>query len=138
MAKTANRKPHPVDVAAGHQLRLARVRAGLTQTTLGNAVGITFQQIQKYERGTNRMSLSRAAQFAHVLRISPAQFFIGSQQDWTEPVAGLDRWIDLLAHAQRGAMDTHLIKIAQAVVSSWRIEPISFGIIATETTQGLK
>lgn len=66
--------PHPIDIRAGRNLRLARIRAGFSQEQFARAVRITFQQVQKYERGTNRMSLSRAWQFSVVLRV-PVEFF---------------------------------------------------------------
>jgi len=124
MSATKNEKRnfHPVDVAAGLQLRFARVSAGLTQTELGDVVGITFQQVQKYERGINRMSLSRAAEFARVLKISPAQFFADSGLGYVSPNGRLDHWVDLLAHAQRGGMDDHLLRITRAIIRSWNLD----------------
>jgi transcriptional regulator with XRE-family HTH domain len=66
--------PHPVDVHVGKQLRLRRIIMGLSQEALAKAVGITFQQVQKYERGVNRMSASRLWDFAKVLSV-PVSFF---------------------------------------------------------------
>ncbi|MBO6861645.1 MAG: helix-turn-helix transcriptional regulator [Alphaproteobacteria bacterium] len=51
--------PHPVDVTVGNRVREFRIRKGLSQQALGERVGVSFQQIQKYERGTNRMGSSR-------------------------------------------------------------------------------
>ncbi|WP_119166529.1 helix-turn-helix domain-containing protein [Algihabitans albus] len=67
--------PHPVDAYVGHRLRQRRVAVGLTQDKLAKSVGITFQQVQKYERGTNRIVASRLYELAQVLRVSVDYFF---------------------------------------------------------------
>ncbi len=67
-------KPSPVDVHVGGRVRLRRIMLGMTQEKLGNAIGITFQQIQKNERGTNRIGSSRLYQFSQVLDV-PVSFF---------------------------------------------------------------
>ncbi len=66
--------PDPIDVHVGQRLRLRRNILGISQQKLGNSVGLTFQQIQKYERGTNRMGASRLYQFCRILKI-PVSFF---------------------------------------------------------------
>ncbi len=66
--------PHPVDVHVGGKVRLRRTMLGMSQEMLGNAVGLTFQQIQKYESGFNRVSASRLWQFSNVLGV-PISFF---------------------------------------------------------------
>ena len=67
--------PDPVDVHVGDRLRLRRNTLGLSQKQLGKAAGLTFQQIQKYERGTNRMGASRLFQLARILDIPVVWFF---------------------------------------------------------------
>ena len=69
--------PHPVDVHVGHRLRQARKHAGLSQTALGRALGITFQQIQKYENGSNRLGASRLWHAADSLDVDVGFFFEG-------------------------------------------------------------
>ena len=59
--------PHPLDVALGQRIRQRRKALGVSQTALAHAVGLTFQQIQKYERGFNRVSFSRLVDIAHAL-----------------------------------------------------------------------
>jgi transcriptional regulator with XRE-family HTH domain len=66
---------HPVDVHVGARLRQRRALLGMSQTALGNAVGLTFQQVQKYERGSNRISSSRLFEFAKVLDVPVSHFF---------------------------------------------------------------
>ena len=67
-------KPNPVDIHVGSRVRLRRTLLGLSQEKLAEAVGLTFQQIQKYERGANRISASRLYALSHVLDV-PVPFF---------------------------------------------------------------
>ncbi|ABC24392.1 helix-turn-helix domain-containing protein [Rhodospirillum rubrum] len=70
-----NKSPDPVDVHVGRRLRLRRTLLGMSQEQLANAVGVTFQQIQKYERGSNRVSASRLYDISKVLGVPVAFFF---------------------------------------------------------------
>jgi transcriptional regulator with XRE-family HTH domain len=72
--------PNPVDRHVGSRLRSRRVEAGLSQEKLGEALGITFQQIQKYEKGLNRIGASRLQTAASVLSVSVNYFFEGAPQ----------------------------------------------------------
>ena len=67
-------KPNPIDVHVGSRVRLRRNMLGLSQEKLGEAIGLTFQQVQKYERGTNRISASRLHDLSRVLDV-PVSFF---------------------------------------------------------------
>ncbi len=69
--------PHPVDTHVGRRLRLKRTFLGLSQEAVGKQIGVTFQQIQKYERGINRMGASRLHDFAKVLGVTVSYFFEG-------------------------------------------------------------
>jgi transcriptional regulator with XRE-family HTH domain len=66
--------PHPVDVHVGARVRLRRTALGMSQEKLGDAIGLTFQQVQKYERGTNRIGASRLYELSRVLEV-PVSFF---------------------------------------------------------------
>ncbi len=68
------KNPNPVDIHVGGRMRLRRTLLGYSQEKLGNAVGLTFQQIQKYERGANRIGAGRLYQFSQILDI-PVSFF---------------------------------------------------------------
>src|ERR1700754_5359952 len=68
-------RSHPVDVHVGARMRQRRSLLGMSQTNLGSAVGLTFQQIQKYERGSNRIASSRLFEFAKVLDVPVSYFF---------------------------------------------------------------
>jgi len=67
-AFTEDNSPHPLDIALGSRIRLRRRELALSQEQLGRQVGITFQQVQKYEHGTNRVSFSRLVEIAQALR----------------------------------------------------------------------
>lgn len=73
-------KPHPVDIHVGGKVRQRRTLLGLSQERLGEAVGLTFQQIQKYERGANRIGSSRLYDLSRVLDVPISYFF----EDFTE------------------------------------------------------
>lgn len=65
----------PVDIHVGARVRLQRTLLGMSQDTLGKALGLTFQQIQKYERGANRMGSSRLFKIANLLEVNVSYFF---------------------------------------------------------------
>lgn len=71
---------HPVDVHVGKRVRHRRWMVGMTQQQLGEAVGIKFQQIQKYETGMNRISASRLWDIAHALDVPVSFFFEGLEE----------------------------------------------------------
>jgi len=83
LSRNATSKYHVVrrvtdaDVQIGERLRQARLKAGLSQDTLAKAVGVSFQQIQKYEKGKNRMGVGRMMEFSKVLQLDPS-YFTGS------------------------------------------------------------
>ncbi len=69
--------PNPVDVHVGARLRVRRTLLGMNQTMLGEAIGLTFQQVQKYEKGTNRISASRLFALSQLLDVPVEYFFDG-------------------------------------------------------------
>ena len=69
------KKPNPIDIHVGSRIRLRRTMLGMSQEKLGESLGITFQQIQKYEKGTNRISASRLQAISDVFRVPPSFFF---------------------------------------------------------------
>lgn len=72
--RTPAGRPNPIDVHVGGRLRLRRTLLGLSQEALGEALGLTFQQIQKYERGSNRIGASRLFDLARALEV-PVEYF---------------------------------------------------------------
>ncbi len=69
--------PHPIDVHVGSRVRRSRTLLGMNQTQLGEKLGITYQQIQKYETGFNRISASRLYQMTRIMDVSVSFFFDG-------------------------------------------------------------
>jgi transcriptional regulator with XRE-family HTH domain len=74
--------PNAIDVHVGARMRLRRTLLGMSQTTLGEAIGLTFQQVQKYERGANRIGASRLFDLSRVLDV-PVSFFFDDMSDAT-------------------------------------------------------
>jgi transcriptional regulator with XRE-family HTH domain len=71
---TVKRSPHATDRHVGHRVRMRRMMQGMTQEKLGNALGLSFQQVQKYEKGTNRIGASRLQHIASIQQV-PISFF---------------------------------------------------------------
>jgi transcriptional regulator with XRE-family HTH domain len=69
---------NPIDIHVGNRVRMRRMMLGMSQTKLGDALGLAFQQVQKYEKGANRISASRLQQSAHVLQVPVTFFFEGA------------------------------------------------------------
>jgi transcriptional regulator with XRE-family HTH domain len=73
------KRPDPVDVEVGHRIRIERLSRGLSQTALANQLGVTFQQVQKYEKGVNRVGAGRLTKIAEVLGVPVGSFFTGKE-----------------------------------------------------------
>lgn len=76
--KSTTRKPDPIDHQVGKKIRERRRNLKMSQTRLGSAVDVSFQQIQKYEKGTNRVSASKLAQIAAALGVDLPYFYAGT------------------------------------------------------------
>jgi transcriptional regulator with XRE-family HTH domain len=73
--------PNPIDRHVGSRMRMRRKMLAMSQTQLGAALGLTFQQVQKYEKGTNRIGASRLQQISHVLQVPVEFFFEGAPNE---------------------------------------------------------
>lgn len=73
------KRPDPVDIEVGHRIRIERLSRGLSQTALANHLGVTFQQVQKYEKGVNRVGAGRLTKIAEVLGVPVGTFFAGKE-----------------------------------------------------------
>ena len=73
----STKAPNPVDKHVGSRIRMRRLMLGMSQEKLGDALGLTFQQVQKYEKGTNRVSASRLQQLSHILQVQVSFLFEG-------------------------------------------------------------
>lgn len=74
----SKKNPNPIDKHVGSRVRMRRLMFGMSQEKLADAIGLTFQQVQKYEKGTNRMGSSRLQQIANVLQVPVTFFFEGA------------------------------------------------------------
>ncbi len=94
------RKPAPTDVFVGQRIRMRRNLLKMSQEKLGESIGVTFQQVQKYEKGTNRVGASRLQQIADVLGVSPSFFFeavaVGEDADLNRELTGLLQRADVI------------------------------------------
>ncbi len=88
MAEEKESRPSPVDVHVGARIRLRRTLMGMSQERLGDALGLTFQQVQKYERGVNRVGASRLFDLSRVLDV-PISFFYDNMPDSLGASGGL-------------------------------------------------
>lgn len=85
MATAPDDLPNPLDARAGILIRTRRREIGMSQQVLAAACGVTFQQIQNYEAGSNRISYSRLVQIAKALQVAPAWFFEGLEDGQLDP-----------------------------------------------------
>jgi transcriptional regulator with XRE-family HTH domain len=127
-------KPNPTDVHVGSRVRLRRTLLGMSQEKLGEAIGLTFQQVQKYERGANRVGASRLFDLSRVLDVPVAYFFeemapsgegrqaAGEGSDRSEPDPMLKRETLELVRAYYKIPDAHvrrrLFDLAKALAKS--------------------
>ena len=83
-------RPNPIDVHVGNRVRLRRTLLGMSQEKLGDAIGLTFQQVQKYERGANRIGSSRLFDLSRVLDVPVSFFFDDMPPEIAESTPGTD------------------------------------------------
>jgi transcriptional regulator with XRE-family HTH domain len=102
-------RPSPIDVHVGSRIRLRRTLMGMSQERLGEALGLTFQQVQKYERGVNRVGASRLFDLSRVLDV-PISFFFDDMPDSLAGHAGgtSRRGVSGFADSQEGFADDTL------------------------------
>ncbi len=114
--------PHPVDVHVGQRVRERRILLGMSQQKLGAALGITFQQVQKYEKGTNRIGCSRLFDLSEAQNVPISYFFEGySRKGGSDENAGLGtrtlrlaRYFSELSESQRDAVFELVKTLAQS------------------------
>src|SRR2546430_8443614 len=106
----------PADMYVGARMRMRRNMLGLSQTEMGEQIGVTFQQVQKYEKGVNRIGASRLLQICNVLQVTPAWMFEGAPGPKPKPtVAGAG--METPVHAVHGGQP------APPLVSPWPPPP---------------
>ena len=105
------KSPSPTDRHVGARVRMRRMMLGMSQTKLGDAVGLTFQQVQKYEKGTNRIGASRLQQIAYILQVPVSFFFEGlplAAEASSEEGAFID---DFLATSDGLSLTKHFMRL---------------------------
>lgn len=109
---------HPIDLHVGKRLKLRRALLGISQEQAGMAVGVTFQQIQKYERGQDRISASRLYDLAQLLRVSVTYFYEGIDDQAQVPVLNKEEERERMQMASRETLELvrGYYRIADAIV----------------------
>src|SRR3954462_8532691 len=99
MQVALTKEPKPIDRHVGSRVRMRRMMLNLTQEKLAGSLGLTFQQVQKYEKGVNRIGASRLSQIAEALQVPVAYFFVGAEAHPSpkkadvEAAAAVDRFV---------------------------------------------
>ncbi len=117
------KKPNPIDIHVGSRIRLRRTMLGMSQEKLGESLGITFQQIQKYEKGTNRVGASRLQNISSILNV-PVSFFFedapgGEQADVQSGLAeasSSNYVVDFLSSSEGLQLNRAFVKITDPKV----------------------
>jgi len=123
------KKPNPIDIHVGSRVRLRRTMLGMSQEKLGEHLGITFQQIQKYEKGANRIGASRLQQIARVLN-TPVAFFFEDAPGHQPPAPGFaeaespDYVVDFLSSSEGLQLNRAFVKIKDAKVRRKIVEMV--------------
>lgn len=124
------KKPNPIDIHVGSRVRLRRTMLGMSQEKLGEHLGITFQQIQKYEKGANRIGASRLQQISTVLN-TPVAFFFEDAPGMKPPTqAGFaeaestNYVVDFLSSSEGLQLNRAFVKIRDAKVRRKIVEMV--------------
>ena len=137
MPQTSPKSPHPIDTHVGSRIRMRRALLGMTQQRLADALDLTFQQVQKYEKGTNRVSASRLQHIATLLGVEVGFFYEGSGQVSGGSTA-LDHQSALLTEVSSSSEGVRLInsfaRIADPVIRR-RLADLAEGIAQLSTSE---
>ncbi len=116
------KQPNPIDVHVGSRVRLRRTMQGMSQEKLGESLGITFQQIQKYEKGANRIGASRLQNISRVLNTPVAFFFEDAPSSGEGNIKGMSESsstnyvVDFLSSSEGLQLNRAFVKISDAKV----------------------
>ena len=125
---TNKKKPNPIDIHVGSRIRLRRTMMGMSQEKLGESLGITFQQIQKYEKGTNRVGASRLQNISSILTVPVSFFFEDAPGNSPSGANGLSEAaspnyvVDFLSSSEGLQLNRAFVKIEDAKVRRKLIE----------------
>ncbi|OCJ67349.1 transcriptional regulator [Agrobacterium tumefaciens] len=129
MSEANKKQPNPIDVHVGSRIRLRRNILGMSQERLAESLGISFQQIQKYERGTNRVGASRLQNIAGILNIPVSFFFEDAPGNdaaaiGTSPASSPNDFQIFLSSSEGFRLNSEFVKIADARVRRSIIEMV--------------
>jgi transcriptional regulator with XRE-family HTH domain len=115
------KKPNPIDIHVGSRIRLRRTMLGMSQEKLGESLGITFQQIQKYEKGTNRVGASRLQNISTILNVPVSFFFEDAPVEGTgvpgmAETSSSNYVVDFLSSSEGLQLNRAFVKISDAKV----------------------
>ena len=131
------KKPNPIDIHVGSRIRLRRTMLGMSQEKLGESLGITFQQIQKYEKGTNRVGASRLQNISNILNVPVSFFFEDAPGDSGTTASGFaeasssNYVVDFLSSSEGLQLNRAFVKISDAKVRRKIVELVK--ALAAET-----
>jgi len=111
------RTPNPIDIHVGKRVRMRRLMLDMSQETLAEALGLTFQQVQKYEKGSNRVGASRLKKISEVLQVPVSFFFEGLANRGAGKERGTEAWdyvADFVASADGLALSRSFSRIRNA------------------------
>ncbi len=124
--------PNPIDKHVGSRVRMRRILLGMSQEKLGEALNLTFQQVQKYEKGTNRIGASRLQQIAKALDVTPGYFFDGAPafEENSAPMngvaeAGSSYVVDFLSTAEGLLLNRAFVRIRNAKLRKRIVDLVS-------------
>ena len=114
------KQPNPIDVQVGNRVRIRRMLMGMSQEQLGDLLGLTFQQVQKYEKGVNRISAGRLYEVARILNV-PVDFFYGDlaaalSPDANETENSMPATMEFVSSGEGLQLSLAFIKIKEAKV----------------------
>ena len=126
----ADAGPDPIDIEVGLALRRVRLHRGLSQSDLGHAIGVTFQQVQKYERGANRISASMLVRAAKALDVAAAELLPAADAPRMPEALrqslgqrGAEQLIAAYSQIPSSAQRRALLQLARTMDPAWREEP---------------
>lgn len=118
--RTQTKAPNAIDIYVGSRIRMQRALKGMSQTTLAEGLGVTFQQVQKYEKGTNRVGSSRLQAIANVLGVPVAFFFEegpgGSPDPQGSEMGASAEIVQFLSSAEGLALNRAFAKVQDAKI----------------------
>ena len=138
-----SKKPDPIDVEVGQRIRIQRLATGLSQSELADRIGVTFQQVQKYEKGANRVGAGRLTQIANVLNVRVSSFFEGretidrvARQGFHSPLAALAQpYAYRLLRAYTSISDPELRRTIVEFVEQLTLRPLDLGGLREDPTE---